>query len=239
MICKGQMEDEAMKPVRAILTATLLMIALTIPALPQSPPSDTDVSRYDGLHLAAHRGDNAAIAKLAAEGADLEARDGSGRTPLHVAAFASHEGVVRALAKAGADLNALEAQAYDIVTIAAVARDLEMVDLALSLGTKAGNITSPYDGTALIASAHLGHHKIVKRLIAGGAPLDHINNLGWTALIEAVILGDGGPDHIETVRALVEAGADRTIADREGRTPLDHARSRGYAEIIKILETVR
>ena len=228
-----------MKPVRTMLTAMSLVIALTACALAQSPPSDTDIARYDGLHLAAYEGDTAAIAKLAAEGADLEARDGSGRTPLHVAAFASHEGAVRALARAGADLNALEAQAYDIVTIAAVARDLEMVDLALSLGTKAGNITSPYDGTALIASAHLGHHKIVKRLIAGGAPLDHVNNLGWTALIEAVILGDGGPDHIETVRALVDAGADRTIADREGRTPLDHARSRGYAEIIRLLETAK
>ena len=123
-------------------------------------------------------GDEKAIAKLSADGADLEARDGSGRTPLHVAAYGSHEDAVQALAKAGADLNALEGQAYDIVTIAAVARDFEMVDLALSLGTKAGNVTSPYEGTALIASAHLGHHKIVRRLIAAGAPLDHINNLG-------------------------------------------------------------
>ena len=228
-----------MRPVRTTLAALGLMIILAAPGLAQSAPSDADIAGYDGLHLAAHRGDADAIAKLAAEGADLEARDGSGRTPLHVAAFGSHEDAVRALAKAGADLNALEGQAYDIVTIAAVARDFEMVDLALTLGTKAGNITSPYEGTALIASAHLGHHKIVKRLIDAGAPLDHINNLGWTALIEAVILGDGGPDHIATVRALVEAGADRAIADREGRTPLDHARSRGYTEIIQILEAAR
>ena len=228
-----------MRPVRTTLAALGLMIILAAPGLAQSAPSDADIASYDGLHLAAHRGDAKAIAKLAAEGADLKARDGSGRTPLHVAAYGSHEDAVRALAKAGADLNALEGQAYDIVTIAAVARDVEMVDLALTLGTKAGNITSPYEGTALIASAHLGHHKIVKLLIDAGAPLDHINNLGWTALIEAVILGDGGPDHIATVRALVEADADRSIADREGRTPLDHARSRGYAEIIRILEAAQ
>ena len=55
--------------------------------------------------------------------------------------------------------------------------------------------------------------------MAGGAPLDHMNNLGWTALIEAVVLGDGGPDHVETVRALVKAGADRTIADRDEGDP--------------------
>ena len=228
-----------MKPVRTTLAALGLMMILAAPGFAQSPPSAAEVAGYDGLHLAAHRGDADAIARLAAEGADLETRDRSGRTPLHVAAFGSHEDAVRALAKAGANMNAFEDQAYDIVTIAAVTRDLEMVDLALSLGTRAGNITSPYEGTALIASAHLGHHKIVKRLIDAGAPLDHINNLDWTALIEAVILGNGGPDHIATVRALVEAGADRAIADRQGRTPLDHARSRGYTEIIQILEAAQ
>ena len=140
------------------------------------------------------------------------------------------------MAAAGADLNALENSDYDIVTVAAVANDLKMVDLALSLGAGAGNVTSPYEGTALIAASHLGHYQVVERLIAGGAPLDHINNLGWTALIEAVILGDGGPDHVRTVRALVEAGADRTIADRQGVTPLDHARARGYTSIVALLE---
>lgn len=88
---------------------------------------------------------------------------------------------------------------------------------------------------ALIAGAHLGHHEVVRRLIAGGAPLDHVNNLGWTALIEPMILGDGGPDRIETVRALVEAGADRTIADRDGVTPLQHAEARGHEVIAAIL----
>jgi len=50
-----------------------------------------------------------------------------------------------------------------------------------------------------------------------------------------VILGDGGPDHIETVRALVEAGADRTLTDRDGVTPLQHAEARGYDMIAAIL----
>jgi ankyrin repeat protein len=103
------------------------------------------------------------------------------------------------------------------------------------LGGDPAEITSPYDGTALIAAAHLGHVEVVRALIEAGAPLDHVNNLGWTALIEAVILGDGGPDHVATVRALVEAGADRSIADRDGLTPLDHAERRGYTEMIAIL----
>src|SRR5215218_5286932 len=111
-----------------------------------------------------------------------------------------------------------------------------MVRLALALGGSARNVTSPYDGTALIAAAHLGHDEVVRELIRAGAPLDHVNNLGWTALLEAVILGDGGPRHTQTVRALLEAGADARIADREGLTPLAHARRRGYQGMIKLLE---
>jgi ankyrin repeat protein len=124
-----------------------------------------------------------------------------------------------------------------VLTIAAVANDPEMVSLALELGNRPDLITSVYDGTALIAAAHLGHHEVVRRLIEGGAPLDHVNNLGWTALIEAVILGDGGPDHVQTVRHLVEAGADVTIPDRDGVTPLQHAEGRGYEAIAEIIRT--
>lgn len=213
-----------------------LFVASVGPAIAQTAPSARQIADYQGLHAAAHRGDVAGIRKLAAGGADLEVRDTSGRTPLHVAAYASKDEAVRALSEAGADLNAKENDRYDIVTIAAVADDLDLLDLALSLGANAGNITSPYDGTALIAAAHLGHHEIVSRLIAGGAPLDHINNLGWTALIEAVILSDGGPDHVKVVMALLDAGANASIADRRGVTPLEHAISRGYAEMVELLQ---
>ena len=106
----------------------------------------------------------------------------------------------------------------------------------MELGNKPDLITSVYEGTALIAAAHLGHHDVVARLVEGGAPLDHVNNLAWTALIEAVVLGDGGSDHIKTVQILVDAGADKSIGDRDGVTPLQHAMSRGYAEMIKILK---
>ena len=85
--------------------------------------------------------------------------------------------------RAGANPNALERDRYDIVTIAAVANDVATLALALGLGASAKNVTSRYDGTALIAAAHLGHVEVVRLLIRAGAPLDHVNNLGWTALI--------------------------------------------------------
>ena len=219
-----------------MLRALIFLMAFSSAAVAQTAPSATDIASYTGLHLAAHEGQVREINRLIAEGADLNARDRAGRTPAHVAAFASHDDALTALATGGADMNALENRVYDVLTIAAVADDRELVSLAMTLGNKADLITSVYDGTALIAAAHLGHHDVVARLVAGGAPLDHINNLGWTALMEAVVLGDGGSDHIKTVQILVKAGADKSIADRDGVTPLQHAMARGYAEMVGILE---
>lgn len=218
------------------IAVAAFLLATFQPAAAQTPPSPAEAASYTGLHAAAYAGDVGEINRLVSSGAVLEKRDHKGRTPVHVAAFQSHDAAVKALAGAGADLNVLESDKYDIITIAAVAGDAELVKTAIALGGNPANVTSIYDGTALIAAAHLGHDAVVRALIDGGAPLDHINNLGWTALIEAVILGDGGPRHVKTVEALVGAGADVTIADRQGVTPLLHAQSRGYADIIALIE---
>jgi uncharacterized protein len=122
------------------------------------------------------------------------------------------------------------------VTIASVADDEETLRKLLSLGASAKLITSRYDGTALIAAAHLGHDGVVRQLIAAGAPLDHVNNLHWTAVIEAVVLGNGGARHQATLKALIDAKANLQLTDRSGLTPLHLARERGYAEMAAMLE---
>lgn len=202
----------------------------------QVPPSAAELRAYTGLLAAAAKGDAAEIARLVAGGAKPDVRDGYRRTPLHVSAYRRQHEAMRALVKAGADPNALEADRYDIVTIASVADDVPTLRLALELGASAKNVTSRYDGTALIAAAHLGHDEVVRTLIRAGAPLDHVNNLGWTALIESIVLGNGGARHTATLKALVEAGANLNLADRSGATPLALARGRGYREMAAILE---
>jgi ankyrin repeat protein len=216
--------------------ASVALCACTVAVQAQVGPSAAEAARYQGLHAAAQAGDAGRIATLAAGRADLNGRDGHGRTPLHVATFAKQRAAVQALAKAGANLDLLESDRYDAVTIASVANDEETLRLLLSLGASAKQVTSRYDGTALIAAAHLGHAGVVRQLIAAGAPLDHVNNLHWTAVIESIVLGDGGARHQETLRALVQAGANLQLADREGRTPLQLAQARGYAEMVKMLE---
>ena len=93
-----------------------------------------------------------------------------------------------------------------------------------------------YDGTALIAAAHLGNAGVVRQLIAAGAPLDHVNNLHWTALIESIVLGDGGARHEATMKPLLDVGASTILADRQGSTPLQLVRARGYQAMAKMLE---
>ena len=221
---------------RRCVVMALLACAFAGAASAQVAPSATEIAAYTGLFAAAARGDAAEISRLAASGADVNAREAYGRTPLHVATFGRHRDAIGALAKARADLNAKERDRYDAVTIAAVADDVATLKLLLQLGASAKQVTSRYDGTALIAAAHLGHDEVVKLLIDAGAPLDHVNNLGWTALIESIVLGQGGPRHVATLTALVRAGASVNLADRNGQSPLQLARQRRYQAMIAILE---
>lgn len=219
-----------------VLLAALVIGFLAPPAHAQNPPTRQELAVYAGLHEAAAKGDVAEIERLIKDGEKPNLQDSKSRTPLHVAAYMKQHAAARALIRLGADPNRLEIERYDIVTIAAARNDIEMLKLALEGGASAKNITSRYDGTALIAAAHLGYTEAVKILIDAKAPLNHVNNIGLTALLEAIVLGNGDANHTATVRALVEAGADPNIADRQGNTPLQLARRRGYVEMARILE---
>lgn len=205
-------------------------------AFAQVAPSSADQAGYEGLLAAASQNNSVQIQQLAAAGAEVEIRDSNGRTPLHVAAFGGNHASMRVLVAAGADPNALDNDRYDMVTIAAVANDLKTLNMALALGNSAKNITSRYDGTALIAAAHLGHTEVVYSLIRAGAPLDHVNNLRWTAVIESIVLGNGGKNHIDTLGHLIQAGANINLADGNGQSPLKLAKMRGYSTMVKMLE---
>jgi hypothetical protein len=193
-------------------------------------------SRTDtALLAAAARGDLAEVERLLGEGARVDVRDGDGRTPLLLATRANHVAVARALIAAGADVNAKDAIQDSPFLYAGAEGRTEILKMTLAAGADLKS-TNRYGGTALIPACHHGHVGAVKLLLATAIDVDHINKLGWTALLEAVILGDGGPDHTEIVRLLLAARANPNIADRDGTTPLAHARRLGHAAIARLLD---
>ena len=141
----------------------------------------------------------------------------------------------RELIAAGADVNAKDDIDDSPYLYAGAEGRIEILKMTLAAGADLKS-TNRYGGTALIPAAHHGHPEAVRILLGTAIDKDHINKLGWTALLEAVILGDGGPTHTEIVRLLVEAGVNVNLADREGVTPLQHARRRGFREMVRILE---
>ena len=205
-----------------------IVVALT--ALLALAPLASGQEKEGAMLLDAFRAGDLAQVRLVAGKADLEARDRQGRTALLLATHANHVEIARALIEAGADVNAKDGiKDTPFLYAGAEGRD-EILELILATGRAKLDDTNRYGGTALIPAAHHGHPSTVRILLQAGLDIDHVNDLGWTALLEAVILGDGGPVYQEIVGILVDAGAQQ-ISDRDGVTPLEHARRLGFTEI--------
>ena len=208
----------------------LCLLALVTPACTATPRAEADAQLRD----AARRGDAEAVREAITQGADLEARDGQGRTALLLATHGNNVDAARELIEAGADVNAKDAL-QDSAYLYAGARGLDEI-LAMTPAHGADlRSTNRYGGTALIPAAERGHVATVRMLLRAGVAVDHVNRLGWTALQEAILLGDGGPRHVQIVQLLLDAGADPELADGDGVTPLAHARQRGYPQIEALL----
>ena len=223
----------------ALSTAIVALAMLAAPATPllaQTPPSEHDLRIYAGLHAAAATGDVAAIEQLIADGEKPNLQDANSRTPLIVATFRHQHAAAQALLRLGANPNAHDADGYDVLTIAAINNDIETLKAALAAGANARAVIGRDDGSALISAAQLGFVDIVRALIEANADVDHVNGRGWSALITAVVLGNGDKQHTETVEALVAARADGDLKDEQGKTAIDYARARGYTDMVRILE---
>lgn len=217
------------------------MTSLAVLALAVSSCGRGDVpgsaERDQELIAAARAGDADRVRALLGNGADVHARDADGATALVAAAFGNHLHSARALIEAGADVNVKDEtqQSAYLIATSEVGDDTRLLELTLSHGADV-HAKDSYNGTGLIRAADRGHVTIVKRLLETHVEVDHVNRLGWTALLEAIILGGGDLRHIEVVQLLVEAGAAVNLADGEGVTPLAHARRQGFDDIAAILE---
>ena len=150
------------------------------------------------------------------------------------AAYAGASDVVRVLVDAGADVDLQDDSRANALLSVGETGDVEVLREVLRADPDLTR-TNRFGGTALIPAADRGHVEAVRRLLETEIDVDHVNDLGWTALLEAVLLGDGGPAHQEIVGLLLDANARVDLADRDGITPLEHARRAGHDEIAALL----
>jgi ankyrin repeat protein len=192
---------------------------------------DAQASVFD----AARRGDTAGLRKMIAARTPLDARDEAKRTPLLIAIERGHLDTAALLIEAGADINA-QAENHDSPWLLAGARGhAELLKLMIPRRPNLA-LRNRFGGSALIPACERGHVEAVTVLLTSGIDVNHVNNLGWTCLLEIVILGDGGPRHVAITRQVLAAGADPNLADRDGVTPLTHARRKGQQEVARLIE---
>ncbi|MFF5703823.1 ankyrin repeat domain-containing protein [Streptomyces sp. NPDC012794] len=184
---------------------------------------------HDRLLLdAAKAGDADGVRAALSAGAAPETRDEDLRTPLLLAVLGDHVRAAEVLVAAGADPNAPDSRADSPWLVTGVTGSVRMMRVLLPAGP---DLTQPnrFGGTSLIPAAERGHVGYVRAVLAEtDIDVDHVNRLGWTALLEAVILGDGDFRHQEVVRLLLDAGADPWLADSKGVTAYEHAVRRGF-----------
>lgn len=212
----------------------ILAAALPMPAV-QAQPDPPKAMTCETLHQAAKANDVPGIQAALAAGVKADCRDSERQTALLTATHANAIDAARALIAAGADVNAQSSNLDSPLLYAGAAGRLEILRLCLAAKPDF-TVTNRYGGTALIPACERGHVEVVRELLKTKLPVDHVNKLGWTALLEAVILGDGGEKHQEIVKLLLAHGADPKIADKEGVTSLQHAKNRGFKEMVVLLE---
>jgi ankyrin repeat protein len=199
-----------------------------------SPTEATDPAA--ALRDAANRGDTAAVRALLEQGAPVDARDDQGATALVRAAYGNYVDAAAVLVQAGADVDLQDdtQQSAYLIATSEVGDDLRLLDLTLGAGADI-NAKDSYNGTGLIRAAERAHVQIVERLLQVGIDRDHVNRLGYTALHEAVVFGEGGHADQATVAALVAGGVALDIPDGNGETALAHAERSGQREVASIL----
>ncbi len=187
------------------------------------------------LVAAAARGDRAEVERLLAAGAHVDARDARGRTAVMAAAYGHHTDTVAVLVAAGADANLRDDDRATPFLHAGAQGWIDVLEVVAPVSDP--TVRNRYGGVALIPACERGHVATVRWLLEHTAvEVDHVNDLGWTALLEAIVLSDGGPEHEAIVALLLEHGADPDLPDGEGLTPLARARERGQHGTAALLE---
>jgi uncharacterized protein len=215
------------------LTLGLVVALLTFGLDRMASGQNTD-SGFAMLEAAA-RGDVETLKRLVAAGVSLETVNAVGETPLLLAVKNDHLSAAVLLIDVGGNINAQAANKDSPWLLAGALGRTEMLRYMIPKKPDF-SLRNRFGGNALIPACERAHVETVKLLLTTNIDVNHVNNLGWTCLLEIVILGDGGPRHVEVAKLVLAAGADPNIADKDGISPLAHARRKGQTEIARLIE---
>jgi ankyrin repeat protein len=224
-----------MKWLAAGLSIMLLLQGCTDKSESTNTPRKETSTVTDELHQATEQQDTEQVKKIIKDGMDLNEQDSQGRTPLMIAAYNEDYDTAKVLIEAGADVNIQDNMKNNPYLYASAEGCTDILRLTIEAGADT-KITNRYGGTGLIPASEHGYVDVVDMLLTKtDVNVNHVNNLGWTALLEAIILNNGNEKQQKTVELLVQHGANVNLADGEGITPLEHAKQKGFKEIETLL----
>ncbi len=215
-----------MKSIRLQLLITLLATAVVagVFAIRGLPPTAS-------ILRGASRKDVEAVRRCIRWGADIEAKNSSGRTPLHVT---RGKDITALLIDRGADVNAKDKNGWTPLHCAAREGHRDKAALLIVNGAdvsaRSNQMWTPLHWAA--KHGHTRHRRVAVLLIARGADVEAKNNRGMTPLhMAASPLYHSG----QMTALLIAKGADVNAKDNDGRTPLTRAIKNGHNDVADLL----
>lgn len=184
---------------------------------------------------AAEQGQLATLKNCVEKGVDINATNRQGRTAIVNASLNKHYDCITYLISIGVDINKQDQTCFNPFLLSCLTNDLTLLRLVLPANPNLDLLTR-FGGVGITPASEKGHVEIVQELLEKtDINVNHTNFVGWTPLLEAIVLNDGKEKQQQIVKLLLEHGANPHMTDKYGKTPLELAREKGYHEIEKLL----
>lgn len=195
----------------------------------------SDTSMNSEFLYAAEQGDIDKLRKCISKNVNLDCTNRQGRTAITLASLNKHYDCVELLISAGADVDKQDQTCFNPFLLSCLNNDLTLLRLVLPAKPDLDRLTR-FGGVGITPASEKGHVEIVRELLTcTDINVNHTNFVGWTPLLEAIVLNDGGPKQQEIVKLLLEHGANPHMTDKYGKSPLTLAKEKGYHEIAELL----
>ena len=184
---------------------------------------------------AAEQGQLETLKKCLDNGVDINVTNRQGRTAIINASLNKHYECVAFLINAGADIDKQDQTCFNPFLLSCLNNDLILLRLVLPANPNLDLLTR-FGGVGITPASEKGHVEIVRELLEKTEiNVNHTNFVGWTPLLEAIVLNDGGEKQQQIVKLLLENGANPHMTDKYGKKPLELAKDKGYSEIAALL----